>query len=59
VKLGVSVTRLNEAALLARTRELVARRREAERTRFEASEVSDGERELGAAAGDLRQPDER
>jgi hypothetical protein len=59
LKLGVSVTRLNEAALLARARELVARRREGERPGLEASEVSDDERELGAAAGDLRQPEER
>jgi hypothetical protein len=59
MKLGASVTRLNEAQLVARAAELVARRRAGQAAQTQANEVSDGKRELGAAAGDLRQPDER
>jgi hypothetical protein len=59
VKIDVSVTRLDEAHLIARAAELVARRRAELAAQAQANEVSDGKRELGAAAGDLRQPDER
>lgn len=59
MKLNVSVTRLDEAQLLARVKRLVTRRGGDALERSEANEVSDGKRELGAAAGDLRQPDER
>jgi hypothetical protein len=47
------VTRLSEARLTARAAALAARRRAAATVQAETSEVSDGKRELGAAAGDL------
>ena len=58
MKLGVDVSRLNEAQLAARAAELFARRRE-ELEQQHTNEVSDGQRELGSPAGDLRQPDKR
>ena len=59
MKLGVNVSRLNEAQLAARAAELFARRRDELARQQRSNEVSDGKRELGTAAGDLRQPDER
>lgn len=56
MKLSVTVTPLDAARLAARAAELVARRRANARPR-NANEVSDGERELGPAAGDLRGAD--
>jgi hypothetical protein len=57
VRLSATTTRLNEARLVDRAKALAQRRREA--VPQQPIEVSNGERELGAAAGDLRQPDER
>jgi hypothetical protein len=59
VKLGVTVTQLDEASLIARAAELASRRRSERVLRISTDEVGDGERELGVATGDLRQPDER
>ncbi|MFA5900727.1 MAG: hypothetical protein WC829_16630 [Hyphomicrobium sp.] len=57
MRLSATTTRLNEARLVDRAKALAQRRREA--VPQQPIEVSNGERELGAAAGDLRQPDER
>lgn len=57
MKVSVTTTQMHEASLLNEVAELVARRLVQGRARSE--EVSDGERELGAAAGDLHEPDER
>lgn len=59
MKLGVNVSRLNEAQLAARAADLFARRREELEQQRHTNEVSDGQRELGSPAGDLRQPDKR
>ena len=60
MKLGVRITPLSEAQLIARAAELAARHSTARPARTATStEVSNGERELGPATGDLRQPDER
>ncbi len=61
MKLGVTLTRLNEARLAARAAEL-ARVRAGERTPARGSmrtEVDDGKRELGPAAGTVFGGDER
>ena len=57
MKVSVSTTQMHEASLLDQVAELVARRLVQDRAR--SKEVSDGERELGTAAGDLHEPDER
>jgi hypothetical protein len=57
VKLNVTITPLDEAALVARARDLATQRRA--QTTSEAIKVRDGQRELGTAAGDSRQPDGR
>lgn len=60
MKLGVTVTPLDQAQLVARAAESAARWAAQNAPRANSkSEVSNGERELGAAAGDPRQPDER
>jgi hypothetical protein len=58
VKLSVQLTRLDEARLAARAAEL-ARRRVEQRPAATSirTEVDDGKRELGAAAGDFRGAD--
>lgn len=59
MKIGVTTTALDAARLIAQAKEIAARRRAEDATRTQATEVIDGERELGAATGDLRVPDER
>ncbi len=62
MKIGIDFTRLNEARFALRAAEIAARlvqRNEAAMQTVTQTEVSDGERRLGAAAGDLRQADER
>lgn len=59
MRLGVTVTPLDEARLIAQAAELVLRRRQEQAAQSQAREVSDVERDVGAAAGDLRQPDQR
>ena len=51
--------RLTEARLAARAAELAHRRVEQRPVTSMTTEVDDGERELGAAAGDIRGADER
>ncbi|MCZ7595260.1 MAG: hypothetical protein M5U16_10365 [Hyphomicrobium sp.] len=60
MKIGVDLTRLDEARLATRAARLAAERAR-DRVAARASirtEVSDGKRELGAAAGDLSGADE-
>jgi hypothetical protein len=60
VKLGVRLTQLNETRLAARAGELARRRVEQRPVAASmTTEVDDGKRELGAAAGDLRGADKR
>jgi hypothetical protein len=59
VKLGVQLTRLNEARLAARAAELARERVERRPAASMRTEVDDGKRELGAATGGLRGADER
>ena len=60
MKLGVDFTRLNEARFAVRAAEIAARRqrRDAAGRRTTRVEVADGKRELGVAAGGVRQADE-
>ncbi|MEI9900810.1 MAG: hypothetical protein WDN31_12555 [Hyphomicrobium sp.] len=57
MKISVDLTRLNEARFALRAAEIAARLARRQQPAIE-TEVSDGERELGAAAGDVRQADE-
>jgi hypothetical protein len=59
VKLGVRLTRLDAARLAARAAELARLRVQERPAASMRTEVDDGKRELGAAAGDLRGADER
>jgi len=59
VKIRVDFTRLNEARFALRAAELAARRQAGSVVATTQVEVTDGQRELGAAAGDVRPPDER
>lgn len=61
MKIGVDFTRLNEARFALRAAEIAARRQRRDAAtpfRTTGVEVSDGERELGVAAGGVRPADE-
>jgi hypothetical protein len=60
VKIGVDFTRLNEARFAVRAAEIAARRQRRDAAPFPTTrvEVTDGERELGVAAGGVRPADE-
>lgn len=59
MRLGVTVTLLDEVRLITRAAEIALRRQREQVAQSQAREVSDVERDLGAAAGDLHQPDDR
>jgi hypothetical protein len=61
VKIGVDFTRLNEARFAVRAAEIAGRRQRRDAAAPFATtgvEVTDGQRELGVAAGGVRQADE-
>lgn len=64
MKLSVDFTRLHEARFVRRAAEIAVQRQQQRRSGARAAattraEVADGKRELGVAAGGVRQADER